>query len=149
MLQRLLLIAAFVFSGHAIAEIHESVEITDEVSIDILSEFAGEEAEVERRRPRPRPPRTRPRPRPRPPHGRTYVDWGQGRDGTGYCYEFFRNGQVANGGRPISNHACERYNPSYYDYGRGRDGYYYCYQFTPYGVVMNQGRAVPMNYCRY
>ena len=145
MLQRLLLLVAFIFSGQAMADLHESVNIDSDISIDVMSEFS-EDAEVDRRRPRPRPPRTRPRPR--PPH-RTYVDWGRGRDGTGYCYEFFRNGQVANGGRPIPNHICERYNPSYYDYGRAQDGYYRCYQFTPYRIVMNQGRPVPDSYCRY
>ncbi|NQZ00851.1 MAG: hypothetical protein HRT45_09305 [Bdellovibrionales bacterium] len=78
-----------------------------------------------------------------------YFDWGQGRDGTGYCYEFYREGEIANGGRNLPNRFCEAVSPSYYQMARGRDGYLYCYQFTPYHIVMNQGRPVPQGWCRY
>ena len=77
-----------------------------------------------------------------------YFDWGTGRDGTGYCYEFFRSGEVANQGRSLPNRFCERVSPSYYEMGRSRDGGFYCYQFSPYHVVLNQGRAVPPSFCR-
>lgn len=70
----------------------------------------------------------------------SYFDWGQGRDGYGYCYEWTSNGYVLNGGQPVGNYNCESRNPSYFDWGRGRDGWAYCYRMTPNGFVMNQGQ---------
>lgn len=79
----------------------------------------------------------------------SYYNWGQGRDGWGYCYEWTCDGYVLNNGQPQSNYNCDYNNPSRYDWGRGRDGWGYCYQWTPYGVAMNQG-APQSNYnCDY
>lgn len=85
-----------------------------------------------------------------PPGGGSgsYFDWGQGQDGWGYCYEWTWNGQVLNGGMPVSNYYCESRSPSYYAWGRGRDGYTYCYQWTPKGHAMNQGQPVSNYYCQ-
>jgi hypothetical protein len=97
---------------------------------------------------RPRPPAPPPyRPAP-PPYERAYYDWGQGRDGFGYCYEWVRPGVVLNGGAAVANFLCEQVHPSYYNWGRGRNGYTYCYQWTPYHLIMNQGAAVAEYFCR-
>lgn len=79
-------------------------------------------------------------------HG-SYFDWGRGRDGWGYCYEWASNGQPLNQGNPVSNYNCERGRPSYFDWGRGRDGWGYCYQYTPYRDSMNQGNPVSNYNC--
>lgn len=81
------------------------------------------------------------------PAGPTYFNWGQGRDGWAYCYEFNSQGYVLNGGRPVANIHCERVSPSYHNWGRGVDGWGYCYQFAPNGLVMNQGRPQPNMQC--
>ncbi len=80
-------------------------------------------------------------------HHGTYYDWGRGRDGWGYCYEWNSNGVPLNGGAPVSNYYCESENPSYYYWGQGQNRWGYCYQFTPYGVAMNQGRPQGNYYC--
>ena len=77
----------------------------------------------------------------------SYFNWGRGRDGFGYCYEWTRNGQVLNGGQPVPEHLCERRNPSYFEWARARNGWGNCYRFTPYGVVMNQGQPQSYGYC--
>jgi len=74
-------------------------------------------------------------------HG-SYFNWGRGRDGWGYCYEYSCSGAILNGGYPVSNGSCETTRPSYYNWGRGQNGWGYCYQWTPYGVAMNQGHPV-------
>lgn len=81
--------------------------------------------------------------------GGGYYNWGRGRDGWGYCYEWDRYGRIRNGGWPVDNYKCERRNPSHFNWAQSRDGYTRCYQFTPYGDVMNQGRPVSTRYCGY
>lgn len=75
-----------------------------------------------------------------PPY--TQFDWGLGRNGYGYCYEFTMDGRVLNNGQPVNPYNCERTRPSRADWGRGIDGWGYCFQMTPYGVPMNEGRSI-------
>ncbi len=72
----------------------------------------------------------------------TYYNWGQARNGYGYCYEWTCRGDVLNQGQPVSNYSCESVRPSYYDWGTAQNGWGYCYQYTPYGVAMNVGQPV-------
>ena len=74
------------------------------------------------------------------PHTGAYYDWGRGRDGTGYCYQFTNEGYVLNGGANVPESFCEAVEPSKADWARGKNGYGYCYQFTPDHLVMYQGR---------
>ncbi|PIS10125.1 MAG: hypothetical protein COT73_11020 [Bdellovibrio sp. CG10_big_fil_rev_8_21_14_0_10_47_8] len=76
-----------------------------------------------------------------------YYDWGRGRDGSGYCYQFTAEGYVLNGGAPVENSLCEAVKPSHPDWGRGRNGYGYCYRFTPSYLVMNQGTPIHNQQC--
>lgn len=69
-----------------------------------------------------------------------YFNWGQGRDGWGYCYQWTSNGQVLNNGMPVDNWNCEQGNPSLYNWGRGQNGWGYCYHYTPYGIAMDMGQ---------
>jgi hypothetical protein len=71
----------------------------------------------------------------------SYFDWGTGRNGYGYCYEWTNDGRVLNSGAAQPNYLCEQYRPSRFDWGRGQNGYGYCYQYTPYNIPMNEGRA--------
>lgn len=120
------------------------------VSIMLLQSLAFG-SEIEARppvRPPPNEPPRPPRPPQPPPPGRTYFDWGVGRDGYGYCYEWIRPGIPANNGMAQPNQFCERVRPSYFDWSRAQNGRIYCFQFTPYNVMMNQGAPVPDYYCR-
>ncbi|MCO5143016.1 MAG: hypothetical protein M9962_08005 [Oligoflexia bacterium] len=72
----------------------------------------------------------------------SYYDWGVGRNGYGYCYEYTDYGDVLNGGQPVGNYNCEYSRPSEYNWGQGRNGFGYCYQRTPYGHFMNEGQPV-------
>ena len=38
-----------------------------------------------------------------PPTTGAYYDWGRGRDGGGYCYQFTTVGDVLNGGMPVGS----------------------------------------------
>lgn len=79
------------------------------------------------------------------PNTGAHYDWGRGRDGTGYCYQFTNQGDVLNGGYPVAEANCEAVRPSKADWGWDRrTGFGYCYQFTPDNLVMYQGR--PQNY---
>lgn len=82
-----------------------------------------------------------------PPSTGAYFDWGRGRDGTGYCYQFTIHGDVLNGGMPVAENSCEALRPSKSDWARGRNGYGYCYQFTPEKLVMYQGRPQANEIC--
>ncbi len=77
--------------------------------------------------------------RPGPDRG-SYFDWGTSRGGFGYCYEWTFDGQVLNGGQPVSNYSCEARRPSMFLWNQGRNGFGYCYQYTPYRVPMNEGQ---------
>lgn len=79
--------------------------------------------------------------------GGAYYEWGRGRDGSGYCYQFTSDGYVLNGGAPQPNFYCEQVHPSHSDWGRGNNGFGYCYQFTPTNIIMNQGAAIPNVQC--
>lgn len=88
-----------------------------------------------------------PSPQPPPGHPGNYFNWGQGRDGTGYCYEFNSQGFVLNGGMPQANINCEKVSPSFANWGRANNGFGYCFQFTPYNIVMNQGHPIANQTC--
>lgn len=77
----------------------------------------------------------------------SYYNWGRGRNGFGYCYQYACTGATLNGGQPVSNYSCEAVRPSYVDWGRGQNGWGYCYQYTPYGVSMNEGKPVSNYSC--
>lgn len=84
---------------------------------------------------------------PKPPNTGAYYDWGRGRDGTGYCYQFTSQGYVLNGGYPVDEQLCESIKPSHFNWARGQNGYGYCYQFTPDELVMQQGRPQQVEKC--
>lgn len=77
----------------------------------------------------------------------SYYDWGTGKNGYGYCYQWSNSGQVLNGGSPQPNYLCEQRRQSYYMWNRAYNGYGYCYQYTPYGVPMNAGASQPNYLC--
>ena len=76
-----------------------------------------------------------------------YFNWGQGRDGWGYCYQWTSSGQVLNQGMPVDKWNCEQTNPSTYNWGRGQNGWGYCYHYTPYGIAMEQGMPTSNYLC--
>ena len=71
----------------------------------------------------------------------TYYDWGQGRDGWGYCYQWNRRGDVLNGGMPVDEYNCESRRPSNFNWARSAYGWGNCYRFSPNGLVLNRGQA--------
>jgi hypothetical protein len=99
--------------------------------------------------PNPVNPNPNPLPAPAPGAPGLFYNWGRGIDGTGYCYQFFANGVVANYGHPVPYAWCEAVQPSYFTWVRGYDGFNYCYQLTPQGLVLNQGRFVAPIYCGF
>jgi hypothetical protein len=85
---------------------------------------------------------------PPPPHYPGYFyDWGQGRDGWGYCYQWTSSGQVLNQGMPVDNWNCEQSRPSMFNWGQAHSGWGYCYHYTPYGVPMDAGQPAPNYQC--
>jgi hypothetical protein len=77
----------------------------------------------------------------------SYYNWGRANNGYGYCYQYASNGQVLNGGTPVSNYLYEMNKPSYYNWGRANNGYGYCYQYTANGLAMNEGKPQSNYYC--